>query len=249
MKKSATILLVDHDVTTAVRLKMGLQDYGFRPLHATDGEQGLAWARAAQPDLVLLDTALPRMDGFAVCRTLRQESAVPIIMLSTYDRERDRVRGLEIGADDYVIKPFSPATNSGQSFRELVARVRALLRRRELDRRQVSPANDRIVVGDIVLDRTARQVWQAGQRIDMPQREFDLLRVLMENAGRAISCRELTALVWGEGWIGYPGTLKVHIYRLRKKLEADPSSPRYIQTVRRYGYRFVDPAALLTRIA
>jgi len=152
---------------------------------------------------------------------------VPIIMLSANGHAGDRIKGLEMGADDVVARPFSRE--------ELVARVRALLRRRELDRRQMSPPKDRIGMGDIVLDRAAHQVWKDGRPIDMPQREYEMLRVLMENAGQAVSKRELLDQVWGEGWIGYPRTLNVHIYRLRQKLEDDPSAPRYIQTVRSYG--------------
>lgn len=230
MNGSSTVLLVQDDAGTAVRLLRGLQDEGFRPLYASDGRQGLAYARAARPDLVLLDAVLPRLDGFAVCRTLRAESVVPIIMLSANGRTEDRVRGLELGADDVVARPFD--------LRELVARMRALLRRRELDRRQLSPPDDRIAIGDIVLDRAAQQVWRAGQLVEMPQREYDVLRVLMENAGRAVSRREIMDQVWGEGWIGYPRTLNVHVYRLRQKLEDDPAEPWYIQTVRDYGYRF-----------
>ncbi len=235
MYKPNTILLVENDLGTAVLLITELRDQGFRPLHATDGHQGLRYVRAAQPDLVLLDALLPRVDGFAVCSTLRQESVVPIIMLSPNGHATDRVRGLELGADDYMVKPFS--------FPELVARIRALLRRRELDRRLLSPPSGRIVVGDIVLDRAAHQVRKAGRLIQMPGREYGLLRVLMEHAGRAVPHRELLDQVWGEGWVGYSRTLNVHIYRLRQKLEDDPSIPNYIRSVRGYGYRFIDPTA------
>jgi len=130
-----------------VPLTLGLRDQGFRALHATDGHQGLELARAARPNLVLLDAMLPRMDGFTVCRTLRKESAVPIIMFSTRGNVQDRIKGLELGADDYVVKSFNA--------RELMARVRALLRRWQLDRRPTSASRDRVVVGDIVLDRAA----------------------------------------------------------------------------------------------
>jgi DNA-binding response OmpR family regulator len=238
MEKPTTILLVEDDESIAEPLLFGLQNEGFRVLHALDGHQGLEMARAEEPDLVLLDVMLPKMDGFAVCRTLRRESVVPIIMLTARGQELDRVMGLEIGADDYIVKPFS--------FRELLARVRAILRRRELDRGQVSPPGDRIVVGDIVLDRTARQVWRAGRLIELRQREFDLLQVLMDNAGKAMPRHELLDQVWGENWIGDPRTLDVHIRWLREKVEDDPSAPRYIQTVRGYGYRFVDPDATPT---
>lgn len=235
MDKTTTILLIEDDEIIAEPLIFGLQDEGFRVLHATDGHQGVEMARAEQPDLILLDVMLPKMDGFAVCRTLRRESAVPIIMLTARGQELDRVMGLEIGADDYIVKPFS--------FREMLARVRATLRRRELDRGGVSPPSERIVVGDIVLDRTARQVWRAHQQVELRQREFDLLCVLMENVGKAVPRHELLDQVWGENWIGDPRTLDVHIRWLREKIEDDPSTPRYIQTVRGYGYRFVDPDA------
>ncbi len=237
MEKPTTILLVEDDESIAEPLLFGLRNEGFRVLHAVDGHQGLKMARAEEPDLVLLDVMLPKMDGFAVCRTLRHESAVPIIMLTARGQELDRVMGLELGADDYIVKPFS--------FRELLARVRAILRRRELDRGRVSPPSDRIVVGDIVLDRTARQVWRAGRLIELRQREFDLLQVLMDNAGKAVPRHELLDRVWGENWIGDPRTLDVHIRWLREKVEDDPSAPRYIQTVRGYGYRFADPDATL----
>jgi len=234
VSRSSTVLLVDDNINTSVPLLSGLQDQGFQTLHASDGRQGLEYARAAQPDLVLLEAMLPRMDGFEVCRTLRQESVVPIIMLSANGHAEDRIRGLELGADDVLARPFS--------FRELLARMRALFRRRELDRRQLCPARDQIRVGDVVLDRLNQQVWRAGRLVQMPQREFDLLRLLMENAGQTVPRRELLDQVWGEGWIGYPRTLNVHIYRLRTKLEDDCSAPRYIQTVRSYGYRFAVPA-------
>jgi DNA-binding response OmpR family regulator len=205
----STILLIEDDVSTAVPLTVGLQDQGFKALHATDGQQGLEYARAVQPNLVLLNAMLPQMDGFAVCCTLRRDSAVPIIMLAAHGGERDRVRGLEIGADDYVVEPYS--------FRELLARMRALLRRRELDRDQPSPPRDRIVAGDIVLDRAALQVWRDGHLVELRQREFDLLCVLMEYAGQAVPRHELLDHVWGEDWIGDPRTLDVHICWLRGK--------------------------------
>lgn len=232
---SDTILVVESDVSAAVPLVIGLQDQGFRALHATDGQRSLEFTRAAQPDLILLGVMLPRGDGFAVCRLLRRESAVPIIMLSPQGGEKGRVKGLEMGADDYMVEPYS--------FRELLARVRAVLRRRALNRGRAAPRSGRIAVGDIVLDLTAHQVWRAGRLLQLRQREFDLLCVLMENAGRAVPREELLAEVWGADWVGNPRTLDVHIRWLREKLEDDPSAPRYIQTVRGYGHRFVDPSA------
>ncbi|RME44190.1 MAG: DNA-binding response regulator [Chloroflexi bacterium] len=229
-----TILLVEDEVGTAVPLVLGLQDRGFRVLHATDGHWGLKLARAAQPDLVLLDVVLPRMDGFSVCRALRRTSSVPILMLT--ERNQDRVKGLEIGADGYIAKPIS--------FQELLARVRAILRRRELNDDRAFPSGDRIVVGDIVLDRAARKVWRGGRPIRLRQREFDLLCALMENAGKAVPRQELMGRVWGEDWVGDTRTLDVHIRWLREKVENDPSAPRYIQTIRGYGHRFLAPNAL-----
>jgi two-component system response regulator RegX3 len=226
-----TVLLVENDVNAAMPLIMGLQDEGFRPLHARDSRQGLDYARSARPDLVLLDAMRPRMEGFRVCRRLREESVVPIIMLDDHDHEADRIKGLELGADDYLVRPVS--------LRELAARVRAQLRRRELDRRHTSPPDDTLTVQDVVLDCATQQVWRAGQLIEMPQREFDVLRVLMEHAGQAVSRQQITDEVWGEDWVGYERTLNVHVYRLRQKLENEPAAPRYIETVRSYGYRFV----------
>ncbi len=230
----STVLLVEDDVHAAMPLVMGLQDEGFRPLHARDSRQGLDYARSARPDLVLLDAMRPRMEGFRVCRRLREESVVPIIpstglragMLDDHDHEADRIKGLELGADDYLVRPVSP---------------------RELDRRQTSPPDDTLTVQDVVLDRETQQVWRAGELIEMPQREFDpstisgqrVLRVLMEHAGRAVSRQQLTDAVWGEDWVGYERTLNVHVYRLRQKLEDEPAVPRYIETMRSYGYRFV----------
>ncbi len=229
----ATVLLIEDDENIAEPLVFGLREEGFRVLHAANGRQGIALARSEQPDIILLDVVLPDINGFTICRTLRDESAVPIIMLTARGQEMDRVMGLELGADDYIVKPFS--------FRELVARVRATLRRRELDRGQESAAGDRIVVGEIVLDRMARQVWRAGHLVELRQREFDLLHALMERVGQAVSRQDLLDRVWGPDWIGDSRTLDVHIRWLREKLEDDPSAPRYIQTVRGYGYRLVDP--------
>ncbi len=234
-EKETTVLVIEDDQNIAEPLIFGLQEEGFRVLHAANGRQGIELARTEQPDIILLDVVLPDINGFTVCRTLRHESAVPIIMLTARGQEMDRVMGLELGADDYVVKPFS--------FRELIARLRATLRRRELDRGELPTTEDRIVVGDIVLDRMARQVWRSGRLVELRQREFDLLQTLMEHTGQAVPRQELLDRVWGVNWIGDSRTLDVHIRWLREKLEDDPSSPRYIQTVRGYGYRFVDPNA------
>jgi DNA-binding response OmpR family regulator len=229
-----TILLAEDDASSAVPIVIGLQDEGFRALHATDGHWALRLARVAQPNLILLDVRLPHMDGFTVCRTLRRGSTVPIILMTTGGRERERIRSLELGADACLERPFS--------FRELLARVRTVLCRRGLNSGNGSSPGKRIVVGDIVLDRATRQVWRAGRPVHLRRREFDLLRVLMENAGQAVSRRESLNRVWGEDWVGCPRTLDVHVCWLREKLEDDPAAPQYIQTLRGYGHRFVDPA-------
>lgn len=224
------LLLVEDDESIAEPLRFGLEGDGFLVIHATSGTQGLELARAHKPDLVLLDVMLPGMDGFSVVRALRAESAVPVLMLTARGQELDRVMGLELGADDYLVKPFS--------FRELVARVRALLRRRELDRGTASAPSIRLTAGDLVLDRTARRVTQAGHALELTTREFDLLTALMERPGEAQARQELLDRVWGAEWIGDPRTLDVHIRWLREKIEDDSSSPRYIETVRGFGYRF-----------
>jgi DNA-binding response OmpR family regulator len=236
--RATRILLVEDDEEIAEPLLFGLRAEGFEVQHATDGRRGLELARGGWPDLVLLDVMLPGLDGFAVCRTLRAESAVPILMLTARGQELDRVMGLELGADDYVVKPFS--------FRELLARVRATLRRRRLDRGDAPTPADRLVVGELVLDRAARLAWRAGEPLELTQREFNLLALLMEQAGRAVPRQELLDRIWGEDWVGDTRTLDVHVRWLREKLEADPSAPRYLQTVRGYGYRFVDPDAPAT---
>jgi len=235
MNERTTILIAESDANTAVPLLLRLQDHGFRTLHATDGGWTLRLARAARPDLVLLAVDLPPTGGLTVCRALRRESAVPILLLLTTQREQDRVHGLEAGADACLVKPFP--------FRELLARLHALLRRRALDNGGNGHLRaERIAVGDIVLDRVTRQVWRAGRPVHLRRREFDLLCALMENAGRALSRQELLRRVWGEDWVGNPRTLDVHIRWLREKLEDDPSAPRYIQTLRGYGHRLVELA-------
>ncbi|MDR7416051.1 MAG: response regulator transcription factor [Armatimonadota bacterium] len=224
------ILLIEDDEALADPLQEALAEEGFRILYAATGEEGLRKLSEVSVDLVVLDVMLPDVEGFSLCRAIRQRSDVPILMLTARTHELDRVTGLEMGADDYVGKPFS--------LRELVARIRALLRRRELDRGALPASGDRMAIGAILLDRVARRVWKAGQEVPLRPREFELLRVLMEEAGKALSRQELLDRVWGSNWVGDPRTLDVHIRWLREKLEDDPTRPRYIQTVRGYGYRF-----------
>jgi DNA-binding response OmpR family regulator len=230
-----TILLVEDDQTIAEPLIYGLEGEGCRVLHLTLGRPAAQLVRREQPDVVLLDVMLPDVDGFRVCRTLRDESAVPIIMLTARGQELERVMGLELGADDYVVKPFS--------FRELYARIRSLLRRRSLDQGPLSAAPDRLSAGSLTLDRGARRVWRGSDEVQLTAREFSLLQALMERRGQAVRRTQLLALVWGDDWVGDPRTLDVHIRWLREKIEPNPTTPRYIQTVRGFGYRFAAPEA------
>ncbi len=234
MDATSTILLVEDDEGIAEPLVFGLETEGFTVVHAGTGGKGLSLAREKHPDVILLDVMLPDMDGFTVCRTIRRESTAPILMLTARGQEMDRVMGLELGADDYIVKPFS--------FRELLARVRAVIRRRELDRGQAAPPAGRTTIGDITIDRTARQVLRRGQPVELSPREFELLLALADHLGQAMSRQDLLDLVWGEEWVGNPRTLDVHIRWLREKIEDDAAAPGYIETVRGHGYRLVDPS-------
>ncbi len=240
MTQKATILLIEDNREIAEPLVFGLQQEGYVVHHATTGEEGLELARVHHPDLILLDIMLPGMDGFDVCRRLRATSGTPILMLTARSQELDRVMGLELGADDYITKPFS--------FRELLARVRAMLRRREIDRREFNatqadvPASEQgIQIHDLRLDTHARIVWKGDEPLNLSVREFDLLHYLVAHAGQALHRQQILDAVWGAEWVGDPRTLDVHIHWLREKLGDAPSNPRYIQTVRGYGYRFIAP--------
>jgi DNA-binding response OmpR family regulator len=194
---------------------------------ATAGES-LALADRVKPDLVLLDVMLPDGSGFDVCRELRARSRVPIIMLTARGEEADRVAGLELGADDYVVKPFSA--------RELVARVRAVLRRAaEAGERRVEGATE---IGDVRIDPGRRTASVGGEELELSRKEFNLLRLLIENAGSVVTRERLIDEVWDTNWFGSTKTLDVHVSGLRKKLDDDPGSPRYIHTVRGVGFRF-----------
>jgi two-component system response regulator VicR len=227
-----TILLVEDDELIVESVRYGLEHAGYQVLTALNGATGLALAREKRPDIVLLDVLLPVLDGFQVCRTLRNESRVPIIMLTARGDEPDKVIGLELGADDYVVKPFG--------MRELVARIRAQLRRTELESVPAQP-DQTVCVGAVTLDLDQNLVTKAGQPVALRPKEFDLLAVLMSRPGHAFERGELLDAVWGVDWIGDTRTLDVHIRRLRKALEDDPSDPQYISTVRGRGYRFARP--------
>lgn len=225
------ILVVDDEPLITDSLRYSLQREGFEVSVAHDGAEALRAAEADKPDLVVLDVIMPTMGGLEVCRRLRAASAVPVIMLTARGEEADRVAGLELGADDYLAKPFS--------FRELLARIRANLRRVEIDQRQTDDAPQHI--GALCLDRAAHRALKNSAAVDLTTREYDLLAELMSRAGRALSREALLNAVWGVNWIGDPRTLDVHVRWLRLKIEDDPASPRYIQTVRGMGYRFAGP--------
>lgn len=223
------ILLVDDEPVIIESLTYSLRREGFEVYTATEGNQALEMFQSVLPDLVILDIRLPGMDGLEVCRRLRVYSPVPIIMLTALGNELDRVVGLEVGADDYLPKPFS--------FRELLARIRSVLRRVELDQR--SGRAEVLQIGSLRVDSTSRRVFKSDKEIQLSAREFELLSVLMSHAGRAVSRDELISKIWGSDWTGDPRTLEVHIRWLRLKIEDDPTIPRFVQTVRGYGYRFI----------
>ncbi|OGO26283.1 MAG: DNA-binding response regulator [Chloroflexi bacterium RBG_16_52_11] len=229
------ILLVDDEPLITDSLSYSLRKEGYEVKAVGDGSVVLAEVQEFVPDLIVLDLMLPGMSGLEICQRLRAKSTIPVIMLTARGEEIDRVLGLEVGADDYLAKPFS--------FRELLARIRSILRRVEMDRQ--SSQFQQIILGRLNLDPVARRVYKGDRELQLSAREFDLLSVLMRNAGRALNREELLAEVWGADWIGDPRTLDVHIRWLRLKIEEDPASPIFIQTVRGHGYRFAGPEELV----
>jgi len=221
-----SILIVEDDDTVRETLALNLRAEGYEVREAKDGQAGLDAARAEAPDLVILDVMLPVLDGLTACRILRKESAVPIILLTARGTETDKIIGLETGADDYVVKPFSLG--------ELLARVRAGLRRGSASRRVPTE----LAGADVRLDLSARRVFLAGGEVNLAPREFDLLATLMRDKGAVLSRDLLLSRVWGDDYPGDPRTVDVHVRWLRQKLEADPSDPQRITTVRGVGYRF-----------
>ncbi len=223
MKK---ILVVDDKPELRILLDSYLSQEGFEVVQASDGQQALYVARHEKPDLIILDIMMPEMNGYDFMRSYRRESDAPIILLTARLEENDKVLGLELGADDYVTKPFSP--------RELAARVRAVLRR--MDKAAAEP--DILRIGDITLEKSCRIVTVHGQPVDLTPSEFDLLVTLMAAPGRVFSRLELLERTQGTAYEGYERTIDVHIRNLRMKIEADPSRPGYIETVYGAGYRF-----------
>ena len=222
-----TILVVDDEPQIVRLVRAYLEEAGFRVVAASDGDQALYVARHEAPDLVVLDILMPRMDGLEFTRRIHRERGVPIIMLTARAEETDRIVGLELGADDYVTKPFSP--------RELVARVRAVLRRA-----QAPPEQPQVLrVGPLTLERATHMVTVSGQPVDLTPTEFGILETLMTTPGRAFRRAELLEAVEGIAFEAYERTVDVHVKNLRRKIEPDPAHPRYILTVRGIGYRLL----------
>lgn len=233
MSDSSTILLVDDEDSVQKLLSYPLERDGFRVLAAKDGEEALAKFVSEPVDLVVLDLMLPKLDGLEVCKRIRAQSTVPIIMLTARDDELDKVLGLELGADDYITKPFS--------IREFRSRVRALLRRASLPAKDDRRESERIETDGLVVDPARRSVEVRGDAVQLTYVEFELLRTLAGNPGRVFSRRQLLEALWGDSSYREPRTIDVHVRHLREKLERDASEPEFILTVRGAGYRFRDP--------
>lgn len=224
------ILVVDDENNIREVLTHYLEAAGFAVLEAADGAAALRSAATSPPDLVVLDLMLPGIDGLEVCRRLRAESAIPILMLTAKTEEEDTLTGFGLGADDYVTKPFSP--------REVVVRVQALLRRVEALSVPAMVLDDNLRVGDLVIRPQLRQAERAGKLLDLTAKEFDLLRFLADHPRQVFSRQQLLDQVWDIGYFGDASTVTVHICRLRDKLEVDPAHPRHLRTVWGVGYKF-----------
>jgi two-component system alkaline phosphatase synthesis response regulator PhoP len=225
-----TILVVEDETAIARLIRDYLEQAGFAVLLAGDGNAAVQIGQAAKPDLVVLDLGLPGRDGFDVTRELRRTSEVPIVVVTARGEETDRIVGLELGADDYVVKPFSP--------RELVARVRAVLRR--TDNRQ-SPA-EVIRAGEVEIDTTRMRVTVAGRAVELTATEFQLLAALAREPGRVFTRSQLLDAVHGVAFESYERAIDAHVKNIRRKIEPTPGAPRYVQTVHGVGYRFAEPA-------
>ncbi len=225
---AANILIVEDDPNLLVTLKYNLEKENYRVVTAVDGGQALELARSEKPDLIVLDVMLPELSGFEVCRILRKEMTVPIIMLTAKSDEVDKIVGLEIGADDYMTKPFS--------MRELLARIRAMLRRTEMARPQ--PEEPALIeIGDLKIDSARHQAFLRHSLLELPPKEFELLVFLARNKGFVFSREHLLEKVWGYDYDGGSRTVDVHIRWLREKIEASPAQPRYLKTIRGAGYK------------
>jgi len=221
------ILLVDDEAAIVASLRYNLEKNGYIVTAAGDGRTAIALAASEQPDLVILDIMLPLLDGIEACKEIRKTSTVPIIMLTAKDQEFDKVLALELGADDYVTKPFSLG--------EIIARVKARLRRQDADH---EPRDEAITIGDLTIDRSRQRLVVRGEVVALAPKEFRLLHVLMENRGRVVTRQILLEKVWGYDFEGEHQTISVHVRWLREKIEVDPNNPRHIITVRSRGYMF-----------
>jgi two-component system, OmpR family, response regulator RegX3 len=238
MSAEATLLLVEDEESFIDALTVGLTREGFHVVVARDGLEALAAFDEVSPDLVLLDVMLPKMSGLDVCRALRKKSNVPIIMVTARAGEIDTVVALEVGADDYVTKPYR--------LRELVARMRAVLRRRGRDEGapvEVATTEVRSDIGDVLVDVDRHEVTVRGQLVQLPLKEFDLLELLVSNGGRVLPRDVILDRVWGSDYYGDTKTLDVHIKRLRQRIEPDPANPQRIVTIRGLGYKYMPAAA------
>lgn len=227
-----TVVVIEDDENILEAIKYNLEREGYAVHTAIDGASGLETARSTKPDLVLLDGMLPELDGFEVCRILRRETDIPILMLTARAEEIDRIVGLELGADDYVTKPFS--------MRELMARIRNMLRRTQVpvSAGMASETSEIISSGDLEIDLASHVVNLSGKPLDLKPREFELLALLARNKGRAFTRDQVLERLWGHDYIGDTRTVDVHVRWLREKIETLPSKPERIVTIRGVGYRF-----------
>ncbi len=224
------ILVVDDEKPIVDILKLNLQKENYEVYEAYDGEEALLKAQTLQPDLVLLDVMLPKMDGFTVCRKIRETSTVPILMLTAREEEVDKVLGLELGADDYITKPFS--------IRELMARIKANMRRTSPSGTNVKEESETLEIGDFVLDFNRYELYKGGKLVDLTVREFDLIKFLASQPNRIFSRQKLLESVWDYEYYGDVRTVDVTVRRVREKIEDDPSQPAHIMTKRGVGYYF-----------
>ena len=229
MPDALSVLVIEDEESFVEALVVGLKREGFLVTVGRDGVEGLQLFDKVRPDLILLDLWLPKKTGIDVCREIRSRSRVPIIMVTAKSSEIDTVVGLEVGADDYVTKPFR--------LRELVARVRAALRRGRSDDAASVTYGDVIEVGDVRLDAGRHEVSVRGDRVALPLKEFELLELLLRNPGRVLTRGQLIDRIWGSDYVGDTKTLDVHVKRIRAKIEDDPSAPRLLTTVRGLGYK------------
>lgn len=222
------VLIVDDDNRLTEPMQYQLEALGYSVIVAQDGSRGLGMTLIHKPDVIILDIMLPSIDGWQVCQEIRKFSQVPIIMLTALGAEVDRIRGLELGADDYLTKPFS--------FQELEAHIKSILRRVQWD--QHKAPNSQLSIGRVTLNLAARRAFKDGAELTLRYKEFELLSLLMQQAGTVLTRELLFSQIWVTDWLGDTRTLDVHIRWLRQKIEDDPSRPQYIQTLRNVGYRF-----------